>query len=71
MICRLKDSKTKYEYQCKKYRLSALYQKVKNQFQKSKRTGLLLKRVTVTMPGSAQLVVIVFAKGYQEVEADS
>jgi hypothetical protein len=71
VICRLKDSKTKYEYQGKKYQLSALYQKVKNQLQKSKRTGLLLKRVSVTMPGSAQPVVIAFAKGYQEPEEES
>jgi hypothetical protein len=71
VICRLKDSKTKYGYQGKKYQLSALYQKVKNQLQKSRRTGLLLKRVTVTMPGSDQPVVIVFAKGYQEPETES
>ena len=71
VICRLKDSKTKYSYQGKKYQLSGLYQKVKNQLQKSRRTGLLLKRVTVTMPGSDQPVVIVFAKGYQEPETES
>ena len=29
VICRLKDSKTKYEYQGKKYQLSELYQKLK------------------------------------------
>jgi hypothetical protein len=71
VICRLKDSKTKYGYKGKKYKLSALFQKVKSQLQKSKRTGLLLKRVTVDMPGSNQPVVIVFAKGYKEPEAES
>jgi hypothetical protein len=71
VICRLKDSKTKYGYKGKKYKLSALFQKVKSQLQKSKRTGLLLKRVSVNMPGSNQPVVIVFAKGYKEPEAES
>jgi len=38
----LKDSKVLYEYKGNKYRLSALYQKVKKDLRKSKRTGLLL-----------------------------
>lgn len=71
VICRLKDSKTQYRYRGKKYRLSALYRLVKGQLEKSQRTGLLLKRVTVTMPGSDQPVVIVFAKGYQEPEQET
>jgi hypothetical protein len=33
--------------------------------------GLLLKRVSVTMPGSAQPVVITFAKGFKEPESES
>ena len=66
VICRLKDSKTLFSYQGKKYRLSALFQKVKDQLRKSKRTGLLTRRVTVNMPGSDNSVAIVFAKGYSE-----
>lgn len=69
VICRLKDSKTLYEYKGNKYRLSALYQHLKKGFRKSNRTGLLLKRVTVTMPGSDEPVIIVFVKGYNEPEA--
>jgi hypothetical protein len=71
VICRLKDSKTLFTYQGKKYRLSALYQKIKGQLCKSKRTGLLIKRVTVKMPGSDKSVVIVFAKGYSEPETET
>lgn len=70
VICRLKDSKTQYQYRGKKHQLSALYRLVRGQLQKSRRTGLLLKRVTVTMPGSDQAVVIVFARGYREPEAE-
>jgi hypothetical protein len=66
VICRLKDSKTLFSYQGKKYRLSALFQKVKDQLRKSKRTGLLTRCVTVNMPGSDNSVAIVFAKGYSE-----
>ena len=65
VICRLKDSKILYEYKGKKYRLSALYQKVKASMRKDSRTGLYLKRVTVVLSGSSDPVVIVFAKGYQ------
>jgi hypothetical protein len=68
VICRLKDSKVQYQYKGKKYRLSALYQKVKKDLKKSKRTNLLLKRVQVRMPGSDEPSVIVFAKGYLEPE---
>lgn len=68
VICRLKDTKTLYEYKKKKYRLGELYRKVKKDLVKSKRTGLLLKRVKVKMPGADDPVVIVFAKGYQEPE---
>jgi len=57
VICRLKDSKTQYQYRGKRYRLSALYRLVREQLQKSRRTALLLKRVTATMPGSDQRVV--------------
>jgi len=68
VICRLKDSKILYGYKGRKYRLSALYQKVKKDLRKSQRTGLLLKRVKVNMPGSNDPVIIVFAKGYNEPE---
>ena len=68
VIYRLKDTKVLYEYKGKPYRLSELYQKVKPGLKKDSRTGLLLKRVTVTYPGSDAEVVIVFSKGYQEPE---
>jgi hypothetical protein len=68
VICRLKDSKVLYEYKGKKYRLSALYQKVKKELRKSLRTGLLLKRVKVTMSGGSEPIIIVFVKGYNEPE---
>ncbi len=71
VICRLKDAKTLYTYNGKEYRLSALYQKIKSQLRKSKRTGLPIKRTTVTMPGSDAPVVIVFAKGYGEPEENT
>ncbi|MFC1812333.1 transposase [Thermodesulfobacteriota bacterium] len=71
VICRLKDSKTQFVYQDKKYRLSALYQKVKGQLRKSKCIGLLIKRVTVKMPNDDKPVVIIFAKGYSEPETES
>jgi hypothetical protein len=66
VICRLKDSKVRYEYKGKNYRLSTLYQRVKKDLRKSKRTGLLLKKVHVTMSGCP--VIIVFVKGYNEPE---
>jgi hypothetical protein len=68
VICRLKDSKVLYEYKGNKYRLSALYQKVKKDLRKSKRIGLRLKRVKVTMSDSNKPIIIVFAKGYNEPE---
>jgi len=71
VICRLKDTKVLYEYKGKKYRLSQLYQKVKSGPKKDSRTGLLLKRVIVTLPGSDQNVSIIFSKGYREPEHDT
>ncbi len=71
VICRLKNSKVLYEYKGKTYRLSELYQKVKSGLKKDSRTGLYLKRVTVALPGSAEPVVIVFAKGYLEPDEDA
>ena len=71
VICRLKESKVLYEYKGKKYRLSELYQKVKSGLKKDLRTGLLLKRVTVKLPSSNELAVIVFSKGYCEPEDDT
>ena len=71
VICRLKDSKTKFEYGAKKYRLSELYQRVRKHLKKSKRTGLLLKRIRVKMPGCDKGVTIVFAKGYCEPQSES
>ena len=66
VICRLKDSKTLYEYKGKKYRLSELYGKVRSGLKKDTRTKLFLKRVTVRLPDSEQDAVIVFSKGYHE-----
>ena len=71
VICRLKNTKTLYEFQGKKYRLSELYGKVKAKFKRDSRTGLLLKRVTVRLPGSEEESAIVFAKGYQEPQEDA
>lgn len=68
VICRLKDSKVLYEYKGSKYRLSALYQKMKKDLRKSKRTGLLVKRLKVTMSGSVDPIIIVFVRGYIEPE---
>jgi hypothetical protein len=70
VICRLKDSKVLYECKGGNYRLSELYQKVKTSMRKDSRTGLYLKRVTVALSGSADPVVIVFAKGYHEPDDD-
>jgi len=71
VICRLKNSKTHYEYKAKKYQLCDLYRKVKLTLKKDSRTGLIIKRVTVRLPGSEQDAVIVFAKGYHEPEEDT
>ena len=70
VICRLKESNVQYEYKGKKYKLSALYQKVKSQLKKDKRTGLLLKRVSVKLPQSDETAVIIFSRGYCEPEID-
>jgi hypothetical protein len=71
VICRLKNSKTHYEYKAKRYQLCDLYRKVKLTLKKDSRTGLFIKRVTVRLPGSEQDAVIVFAKGYHEPEEDT
>jgi hypothetical protein len=70
VVCRLKDSNVHYWYNGRKYRLSGLYQKIRDGFKKDTRTGLLLKRVKVTVPDSDEPVVIVFSKGYQEPELE-
>ena len=66
VICRLKDTKVRYGYRGKQYRLSELYQKVKPLFRKDIRTGLRIARATVTLPGSGQETVIIFSKDYRE-----
>jgi len=66
VICRLKDTKVRYQYRGKQYRLSELYQKVKPLFRKDIRTGLRIARATVTLPGSGQEAVIIFSKDYRE-----
>jgi len=71
VVCRLKDSNVQYGYRGQKYKLSKLYEKIKNNFKRDKRTGLLLKRVTVKLPKSDQKAVIVFSKGYHEPEVDT
>lgn len=70
VICRLKDSKVLYEYKGKKYRLSDLYQNVRASMKKDSRTGLSLKRMTVTLPAYTEPVVIVFSKGYRDPDQD-
>jgi hypothetical protein len=71
VICRLKNTKVRYEYNGKRYRLSELYQKVRGTLSKDARTGLLLKRVSVKLSGSEQEAVIVFSKGYHDPEDDT
>ena len=71
VICRLKDSNVQYEYKGKKYKLSELYQKIKHQLKKDKRSGLRLKRVRVKLPQSDETSVIVFSKGYCEPQTDT
>lgn len=66
VICRLKESKTHYVYNGKAYRLGALYKKIKHLMKKDSKTGLNVTRVSVTIPGSNERVVIIFTKGYQE-----
>ena len=70
VICRLKDSKVKYQYRGKAYQLSELYQKIKHELGKDSRTGLQLKRVTILLPGSDQKAVIIFSRGYYEPQID-
>ena len=70
VVCRLKDSNVHYCYNGRKYKLSELYQKIRNGFRKDARTGLLLKRIKVTLPDCDEPVVILFSKGYQEPELE-
>jgi cell division protein FtsL len=70
VICRLKDSKVKYEYRGKTYQLSELYQKVKHGLRKDHQTGLLLKRVRVGLPAFNGKAVIIFSRGYCEPQVD-
>ncbi len=71
VVCRLKNNNVHYEYNGRRYRLSKLYQKIRNDFRKDVRTGLLLKRVKVKLPDVEKPVVIVFSKGYHEPELGS
>lgn len=71
VICRLEDSRVLYEYKGEKYRLSELYGKLKSTLRKGSRTGLLLKRVTVELPGCGEEAEVVFAKGYHEPEDET
>jgi len=66
VICRLKNNNVKYQYRGKRYNLSEIYQMIKSSFQKDRKTGLLLKRVRVILPGSDQESIIIFSKGYSE-----
>lgn len=70
VICCVKQSNVSYLYKGKKYKLSELYQKVKHQLKKDKRTDLFLKRVTVKLAEFDQTVAIVFSKGYCEPDLD-
>jgi hypothetical protein len=44
---------------------------VKKEPKKSKRSGLVLKRVKIVMTGSDETIIIVFVKGYNEHEESS
>lgn len=70
VVCRLKESKVSYEYKGKTFRLSELHQKVKGRFKKDSKTGLVLARAKVKMPGSGDDAVILFSKGYKEPESE-
>lgn len=71
VICRLKENPSKYHYRGDRYRLSEIYQKVKSELKKDRKTGLLLKRVTVKLPDCDQESVIVFTRGYREPKDDN
>lgn len=68
VICRLKNNNVKYSYKGKKYKLKELYGKVKSNFKKDKKTGLLLARIRVRFPDSEDCIAIVFSKNYCEPE---
>lgn len=70
VVCRLKNSKVRYLYKGNLLTLAELYKKIRKQFKKDKRTGLLLARITVRLPDSDEDAVIVFSKGYKEPEDD-
>ena len=70
VICRLKETNVRYEYIGKHYKLSQLYDKVKHRLKKDDKTGLLLTRVQVALPGGEEKMVIVFTKGYKEPEIE-
>lgn len=66
ILCRLKNSKTKYHHEGKQYTLGELFKKYRFQLKRDNKTGLMLKRVTVELPNIEQPLVIVFSKGFQE-----
>ena len=66
IICRLKNTKTKYHHQGKQYTLGELYKKYRFQLKRDNKTGLMLKRVTVELPNIDQPLVIILSKGVQE-----
>jgi hypothetical protein len=71
VICRLKNNRIKYEYQGRHYNLSEIYQKVKTDLKKDRKTGLLLKRVKVKLINSGEEALVLFSKGYHEPETDT
>lgn len=70
VVCRLKNAKTRYLYKGGYYTLIELYKKVRRGFKTNSKIGLPVNRVRVTLPGTEDPVVIVFAKNYQEPELD-
>ncbi len=70
VVCRLKDNNVLYEHQGKLYRLSELYQRVKDSFKKDPKTGLIMARIKVKMPGTEEDAIILFSKGYKEPETE-
>ncbi len=70
-ICRLKNSKVRHLYKGNLRTLAELLKKIRKQFKKDKKTGLLPARITVRLPDSDEDAVIVFCKGCKEPEDDT
>ncbi len=67
----LKNGNVRYLYKGRLHTLAELYKKVRKQFEKDRKTGLILARITVRLPDSDEDAVIVFSRGYKEPEDDT